>query len=297
MNEYSHRFSSSQPEVLGYAGEGLIKTVSEIEGMRAAGALAARTLAYACSFAKPGITTNYINHKTESFIRKRGAIPAPLNYGETESRPPFPKSICTSVNEVICHGIPGKTKLKNGDIVCIDITVILDGFHGDSACTVPVGKVSKNARDLMKDTLACLRRGIDAAREGNRLLDIGRAIQAYGESKGRGVVEEFVGHGIGRNFHEPPQVSHVAELRSETPHALEDLSLVPGMIFTIEPMINEASWKSVVLEDGWTAITEDRREISSQYEHTILITPHGELPEILTLLPDSNSDAPAGYEP
>ena len=281
-----------------YAGDGLIKTASEIEGMRAAGALAARTLAYACNLVKPGISTNYINHKTESFIRKKGATPAPLNYGGNESRPPFPKSICTSINEVICHGIPGKTKLKEGDIICIDVTVILNGFHGDTASTVPVGKVSKEASELMRDTLMCLRKGIDAARAGNQLLDIGRAIQTYGESKGRGVVEEFVGHGIGRNFHEPPQVSHVGVCHGDG-RELDDMELVPGMIFTIEPMLNESFWRSELLTDGWTAITarrrEGRRELSAQYEHTILVQPDGKPAETLTAF--GNSDAPYSYEP
>ena len=289
------RWDSSAPPQIGYEGDGLIKTPEEIEGMRAAGKLAARTLAYACSLVKPGVATNYINYKTDSFIRKKGALPAPLNYGETEDRPAFPKSICTSINEVICHGIPGKTKLKNGDIVCIDVTVILNGFHGDTACTVPVGKVSKEARELMKDTLECLRKGIDAARAGNQLLDVGRAIQEYGESHGRGVVEEFVGHGIGRNFHEHPQVSHVGVCRSGEDRRLEDMKLEPGAIFTVEPMINEGTWASEILPDGWTAITKDRLW-SAQFEHTLLITPAGP-PEILTLLHGSKTDAPAGYQP
>ena len=294
------QYNSNYPPIQKYIGDGLIKTEDEIAGMRLAGALAARTLAYACSLVKPGVTTNYIDHKTESFIRKRGATPAPLNYGETESRPPFPKSICTSVNEVICHGIPGKTKLKSGDIVCIDVTVNLNGFHGDTAATVPVGKVSKAARGLMRDTLMCLRKGIDAARAGNQLLDIGRAIQAYGESKGRGVVEEFVGHGIGRNFHEPPQVSHVGVCRGEE-RELDDIELLPGMVFTIEPMLNESFWGSELLPDGWTAITlgprelSAHRELSAQYEHTILVRHGGQPAEILTSF--SDSDAPCGYEP
>lgn len=290
MNKYD---SSIAPSI-GYEGDGLIKTEAEINGMRAAGKLAARTLVYACNLVKPGVTTNYINTKTEAFIRKNGALPAPLNYGGNESRPPYPKSICTSVNEVICHGIPGKYKLKEGDIICIDVTVILKGFHGDNACTVPVGKARPAVQSLMKDALACLRAGIGAAKAGARLLDVSRAIQTLGEGRGRGVVEEFVGHGIGRYFHEHPQVSHVANPHGDEmePH---DMELLPGMTFTIEPMINAGTWKSQMLEDGWTALTADR-QLSAQYEHTILITDQG-APEILTRKPGSKTDAPAGYEP
>ncbi len=271
------------------------KSRSEIEKMRDAGKLAAETLAYAIGLVKPGVTTGYIDNKVDSFIRKHNAVPAPLGYGETRNRPAFPKSICTSVNEVICHGIPGKRELKEGDIICIDVTVILDGFHGDNATTVPVGNVGDEARALMRGTLESLRRGIEAARNGAKLLDVGRAIQTYAESLGYGVVEDFVGHGLGRKFHEEPQVPHVAESRGAGGGRTPNPTLKPGMTFTIEPMINAGTWRSEPLPDGWTAITADR-SLSAQYEHTILVVEKGP-PEILTQMPGTKSWAPAGYEP
>ncbi|MGE3850338.1 MAG: type I methionyl aminopeptidase [Planctomycetota bacterium] len=264
--------------------------------MRAAGKLAAQTLRYAIDLVKPGVTTGQIDKKVEAYIRKHDAIPAPLGYGEAPGRPPFPRSICTSINEVICHGIPGKQELKEGDIICIDVTVILDGFHGDTCCTVPVGAVSENATKLMRVTLDCLRKGIAAAKGGNHLVDVGDAIQTYAEGLGYGVVQDFVGHGLGRKFHEPPQVSHVARPRGRERSKPENPKLIKGMTFTIEPMINEGTWEQVTLGDGWTAITKDRK-LSAQYEHSILINKFGEAPEILTLLPGADTDAPAGFQP
>lgn len=272
-----------------------IKSAVEIEKMRAAGQLAAQTLAYAISLVKPGITTGEIDQKVDKFIRKHNAIPAPYKYGKTRDRPAFPKSICTSINEVICHGIPGKRELIEGDIVCIDVTVILGGYHGDNASTVPVGKVKPNAMRLMQVTLESLRQGIAAAKGGARLLDVGDAIQKYAEALGYGVVEEFVGHGIGKSFHEEPTVNHV-----KFPHGskgkMANPKLASGMAFTIEPMVNEGDWRSVTLPDGWTAITNDGK-LSAQYEHTILIRGSNEPPEILTLLPGADTNAPGGYDP
>ena len=271
------------------------KSSAELEKMRAAGSLAARTLQYALSLAQPGVTTNYIDTKADTFIRDHGATPAPFKYGKTDSRPAFPKSICTSVNEVVCHGIPGKQVLKDGDLICIDVTVILDGFHGDTCSTVPVGEVDEASRQLMRVTLTSLRKGIAAATANARLRDVGDAIQTYAEGLGYGVVEDFVGHGIGRKFHEDPQVSHVARRRSDGEGRISNPRLRPGMTFTIEPMVNEGSWETETLEDGWTAVTVDGTR-SAQYEHTIAVQKSGP-PEILTLLPGAATDAPAGFEP
>ncbi len=273
-----------------------IKSEAELEKMRFAGRLAARTLRYALDLVKPGVATGHIDKRVDAWIRKRNAIPAPYHYGETPDRPPFPRSICTSVNEVICHGIPGKRVLLEGDIVCIDVTVIIDGFHGDTAATVSVGEVADAARQLMVDTLECLRRGVAAAQGGARLVDVGEAIQSFAEGRGLGVVEDFVGHGLGRKFHEPPQVSHVAHPRGNRSARPDNPRLIKGMTFTIEPMINAGTWEQVTLDDGWTAITGDRK-LSAQYEHTIAIGPPGAAPEILTLFDDGATDAPAGYEP
>lgn len=273
------------------------KTDQEIQKMRRAGALAAKALQYAISLVKPGISTNYIDTKVDKWIRKHGGFPAAYRYGETDDRPAFPKSICMSVNEVICHGIPGKYKLRNGDIVGIDVALFLDGYIGDTASTVPVGKVSDTVREFLSDAYGSMLEGISVAQAGKRLLDIGRAIQEHAEEKGYGVVEGFVGHGVGTEFHELPQVSHVAKLRGEHDPSQElmDCELIPGMTFTVEPMINEGTWSALVMDDGWTVVTEDRK-LSAQYEHTILITEEGS-PEILTLLPDNQNRGPGGFQP
>ena len=260
-----------------------IKTKAEIEGMRAAGRLASQCLQWIVEQVEPGMNTEQIHDLQMQFAKKHNARPAPLNYKG------FPKSICTSINEVICHGIP-KTKdvLKEGDIVGIDVTLVLDGFYGDNATTIAVGEVAEPARKLMQDTLESLRRGIDAARPGNRLGDIGHAIQSFAEGEGHSVVRDFVGHGIGKEFHEEPQVMHYGE-------AGQGKRLKSGMTFTIEPMINEGTWKCKVLRDGWTAVTLDGK-LSAQYEHTIAITPEGY--EIMTCQNDDGSWEPPGrYTP
>ncbi len=245
-----------------------IKTKDELEGMRKAGRLASECLQWITSQIEPGMNTQDIDDLQVQFVEKHGVRAAPLNYRG------FPKSICTSINEVICHGIPTKTDiLKEGDIVGVDVTLIVDGFHGDNAATVPVGQVSEEANALMRATLEALRRGIAVVKPGKRLGDIGHAIQSFAERQGYGVVEDFVGHGIGRKFHEEPQVSHVGKPRT-------GVRLRPGMTFTIEPMINQGAPGTKVLTDGWTAVTTDGG-LSAQYEHTIAVTADGF--EILTM--------------
>lgn len=248
----------------------VLKSPQEIEILRRAGKLAAQTLVMIEKFVKPGVTTLELNDICHDFILSAGAIPAPLNYKG------FPKSICTSVNEVVCHGIPtNKQVLKDGDIINIDVTTIVEGFHGDTSRTFMVGNsVSAAARKLVSTTEKCLMRGIEAVKAGGRVGDIGNAIQKLAEAEGYTVVRDFVGHGIGRVFHEDPQIMHYGETG-------KGVRLEPGMTFTIEPMINAGDWRIKVLRDGWTAVTLDR-SLSAQFEHTIAIHESGEV-EILTL--------------
>ncbi|RMF26786.1 MAG: type I methionyl aminopeptidase [Cyanobacteria bacterium J083] len=241
----------------------------EIEKMRTAGRLAAELLEHLGKMVKPGVTTLEINDEAERWTQAKGAKSAPLGYHG------FPKSICTSVNEVICHGIPSKKQiLKEGDIINIDVTPIVDGYHGDTSKTFFVGKPSEEARKLVEVTEECLRRGIAEVKPGARIGDIGAAIQEYAESFGYSVVRDFVGHGISRIFHTAPQIPHYG-VRGK------GKKIKPGMVFTIEPMINEGTWEAVMLDDGWTAITKDGK-LSAQFEHTIAVTPDGV--EILTQL-------------
>lgn len=253
-----------------------IKSPGEIDAMRAACRLAARTLKMAGALVKPGITTEEINEAVHTYTLEAGAVPAPLNYGADPHRgvPPFPKSVCTSINEVVCHGIPSKKDvLKEGDIVNIDVTTILDGFHGDTSRTFLVGQVSPEAKQLVEVTWESLHRGIRAIRPGGRIRDIGAAIQDYAESFGYGVVREYVGHGIGRTFHEEPQIPH---FRSSG----KNPRLQSGMTFTVEPMINLGTHETVLDPiDRWTVRTADRK-LSAQFEHTILV--HDDGYEILT---------------
>ncbi len=239
-----------------------LKTDEEIEKIRKSGTLAANTLRIIEPYIKPGITTLELNQICHNYIVEHGAIPAPLNYRG------FPKSICTSINEVICHGIPSaREKLKEGDIINIDVTTILDGYFGDCSKTFFVGQCSSRAHDLVETTKRCMYLGIDAVKVGGHLGDIGEAIQTYARSKSYSVVIDFVGHGIGTHFHEDPQVFHVGiRGRGE--------KLVPGMVFTIEPMINEGTHKMKVLSNGWTAVTRDKK-LSAQFEHTIGIKSDG----------------------
>jgi methionyl aminopeptidase len=250
-----------------------VQTEEDIVKMRLAGALAAQVLDMIGEHVRPGITTAEIDAICHRYIvDELGCIPAPLNYSNGSS-PPFPKSICTSVNHVVCHGIPtDKKQLKNGDTVNIDVTVIKDGYHGDTSKMFPVGKVSVLAERLIRVTQECLYRGIAAVRDGARLGDIGHAIQSHAEANHFSVVREFCGHGIGRTFHDEPQVLHYG--RPGTGRLLEE-----GMTFTIEPMINAGARHVKILPDQWTVVTKDHK-LSAQWEHTIMVTKTGA--EVLT---------------
>lgn len=254
-----------------------IKTASEIEKMRIAGRLAADVLQMIEPFVKKGVTTEELNQLCHDYIvNEQQAIPAPLNYGN----PPFPKSICTSVNHVICHGIPADKKLKEGDSVNIDVTVIKDGYHGDTSKMFVVGKPTILAERLIRVTQEALYMAIKIVKPGVRLGDIGHVIQQYAESHNYTIVREYCGHGIGANFHEDPQVVHYG--KPNTGEVLEE-----GMCFTIEPMINAGQRYSKVLPDKWTVVTKDR-SLSAQWEHTLLVTKNGV--EILTLRDDETID-------
>jgi methionyl aminopeptidase len=238
-----------------------IKSPKEVEAMRRACRIAAETLLEVADLIRPGITTDEINRFVHDDTLRRGARPAPLNYHG------FPKSVCTSVNEVVCHGIPGPQRLKDGDIINVDVTSIVDGFHGDTSATFYVGQPSKAARHVTEIARRALELGIRQVREGARLGDIGAAIQEFAEGEGCSVVRAFVGHGIGRRFHEPPQVSHVGTRGS-------GLRLKAGMCFTIEPMINAGGYEVDILDDGWTVVTRDG-SLSAQFEHTLVVTKTG----------------------
>jgi methionyl aminopeptidase len=252
-----------------------IKTADEIEKMRVAGRLAGEQLDYIGQFVKAGITTADLDKICHDYtINVQNAIPAPLNYAPSGHNP-YPKSICTSVNHQVCHGVPSDKKLKNGDIINVDVTVIKDGFHGDSSRMYYVGEPSIQARRLCEITYECLWLGIKAVKPGARLGDIGHVIQRHAENNGFSVVREFCGHGIGREFHEDPQVLHYG--KAGTGPKLE-----PGMIFTIEPMINAGRRDIRQLGDGWTIVTKDH-SLSAQWEHTILVSESGF--EVLTASP------------
>ncbi len=245
-----------------------IKTPEEIEKMRVAGRLAAEVLEMIVPHVKAGVTTGELDAICHDYIvNVQQAIPAPLNYRG------FPRSICTSINHQVCHGIPGNRRLKNGDIVNIDVTVIKDGFHGDTSRMFLIGETSVIARRVVRVAWECLRIGIQMVRPGVRLGDIGHAIQTHAEANNCSVVREYCGHGIGREFHEEPQVLHYG--RPGT-----GLELVPGMTFTIEPMVNAGKRHTKLLPDGWTVVTKDH-SLSAQWEHTILVTDTGF--EVLTL--------------
>ncbi len=246
----------------------VIKTPDEIEKMRIACRLAAEVLEMIEPYVNPGITTNEINDICHDFIvNTQRAIPAPLNYRG------FPKSICTSINHQVCHGIPGGKRLKRGDIVNIDITIIKDGFHGDTSKMFFIGEPSILARRLVNVTQEALFVGIEQVKPGAQSSDIGSAIQQFAEAKNYTIVREYCGHGIGREFHEEPQIVHY-----KTPNG--GVTLQPGMCFTIEPMVNAGKRNVKVLPDNWTVVTKDR-SLSAQWEHTLLVTEEG--CEILTL--------------
>lgn len=250
-----------------------LKTPQEIEKMRVAGRLTAEVLDYITPHVRSGITTGELDRLCHDYmVDVQGSIPAPLNYAPPGYRP-YPKSVCTSVNHQVCHGVPGERQLKNGDIVNIDVTVIKDGYHGDSSRMFPVGDTSVQARRLCEITFECLWLGIAQVRASAHLGDIGHAIQQQAEKSGYSVVREFCGHGIGANFHEEPQVLHYGR-----PHT--GVRLEAGMIFTIEPMINAGKAAIRTMADGWTIVTKDH-SLSAQWEHTILVTETGY--EVLTM--------------
>ncbi|HYH41329.1 MAG TPA: type I methionyl aminopeptidase [Burkholderiales bacterium] len=250
-----------------------LKSIEEIAKMRVAGRLAAEVLDYIGPLIKAGMTTGEVDRLCHDYIvAEQQATPAPLNYAPPGYQP-YPKSICTSVNHVVCHGVPGEKKLKPGDIVNVDITVIKDSYHGDTSRMFYVGQPSIQAKRLCEVTYECMWRGIEVVRAGAQLGDIGHAVQSHAEAQGFSVVREFCGHGIGRKFHEDPQVLHYG--RPGTGMRLE-----AGMIFTVEPMINAGKADIRQLGDGWTIVTKDH-SLSAQWEHTVLVTDQGY--EVLTV--------------
>ena len=250
-----------------------IKTPEEIAKMRIAGKLAAEVLLMIGEHIKPGITTDTLNSICHEYIvNVQKAVPAPLNYRG------FPKSICTSVNHQVCHGIPGNKKLKNGDIINLDVTVIKDRYHGDSSMMFCVGNPSVKAKRLVEITYQAMKIGISMVKPGNRLGDIGNAIQRFVESHHCSVVREYCGHGIGLEFHEEPQVLHYGEPGT-------GMELVPGMTFTIEPMVNAGKSHVKLLPDNWTVVTKDH-SLSAQWEHTVLVTENGH--QVLTQRPQES---------
>ena len=238
-----------------------LKEPADIEAIRKAGRLVVETLDRVEAELKPGLTTEDINTLVHEITIKNGAVPAPLNYKG------FPKSVCTSVNEVICHGIPGDYSLKSGDIINVDVTPILDGYYADASKTYFVGAPGPDAQKIVEVARDCLKIGMSQVKPGNTLGDVGWAIQQHAESRGCSVVREFVGHGVGFDFHEPPQVLHYGEKGM-------GIVLVPGMVFTIEPMINLGKKELVILADKWTAVTKDG-SLSAQFEQTLHVTPDG----------------------
>ncbi len=240
------------------------------EGMRRAGRLAAETLDFIVPAIKPGVSTGELDRLCHDFIVSHGAVPAPLNYRG------FPRSICTSVNHVVCHGIPSEDKvLADGDIINIDVTTILDGWHGDTSRMFEVGEVRLKAHRLIEVTYEAMMRGIAAVRPGGTTGDIGFAIQSFAEAHRYSVVRDFCGHGLGRVFHDSPSILHFGEPGEGVP-------LREGMFFTVEPMINAGKFAVKILGDGWTAVTKDR-SLSAQFEHSVGVTPDG--CEIFTLSP------------
>jgi len=255
-----------------------LHTLADFAPMRAAGRLAAEALDMIAPHVRPGVSTLQLDTLCHEFILAHGAIPAPLGYRG------YPKSICTSINHVVCHGIPGDRKLENGDVINIDVTVILDGWHGDSSRMYVAGTANTKARNLIDVTYESLMRGIAVVKPGATFGDIGHAIQAFVESHRFSVVRDFCGHGIGRQFHEPPNVLHFGR-------AGEGAVMKPGMFFTIEPMVNAGRPEVKVLDDGWTAVTRDR-SLSAQFEHMVGVTEAG--CEIFTLSPMGMHKPPYG---
>lgn len=238
-----------------------IHTEADFDGMRKAGKLAAQTLDFIIPHVKPGVTTGELDTLCHNFITARDAIPAPLNYRG------FPKSICTSINHVVCHGIPGDKKLRDGDTLNIDVTVILDGWYGDTSRMMPVGKIGVKAHKLIDATFEAMWAGIRAVKPGATTGDIGHAIQTYAEGLRYSVVRDFCGHGLGRVFHDMPNILHYG-------NPGEGHRLKQGMFFTIEPMINAGRFDVKILSDGWTAVTRDK-SLSAQFEHSLGVTADG----------------------
>jgi len=238
-----------------------IKSAKDLEALRRSCRLAAETLLTVGDRLGAGMTTLALDELVHKYIVDHGAFPSPLGYHG------FPKSVCTSINDVVCHGIPSKRKLRDGDIINIDVTCKLDGFHGDTSATFYIGKPSAQAKHLVEVTRRCLEIGIEQVRPGARIGDIGWAIEKHAHGERCSVVRDFVGHGIGREFHEGPQVPHFGD-------ADRGPRMVPGMVFTIEPMINLGGWELEILEDGWTAVTKDGK-LSAQFEHTLAVTEQG----------------------
>ena len=253
----------------------VLKSAEDIEKMRTAGRLASEALDFITPYVKPGVTTGQLDKLCHDYmVNEQQTTPAPLNYAPPGHRP-YPASICTSVNHQVCHGIPGEKLLKHGDIVNIDITVIKDGYHGDTSRMFYVGDPSIQSKRLCEITYESMWRGIQKVKPGARLGDIGHAIQSFAEKAGYSVVREFCGHGIGKKFHEDPQVLHYGKPGT-------GIELKPGMIFTVEPMINAGKKDIRMLNDGWTVVTADH-SLSAQWEHTVLVTDEGF--EVLTVSP------------
>jgi methionyl aminopeptidase len=250
-----------------------LKSSKELEKMRRAGRVVGECHALVKAAIRPGITTGELDRIVADHLRARGATSPFLHY-RIRGSPPFPGTICASVNEVIVHGIPGKRVLKEGDIISVDIGAILDGYVGDSAWTYPVGAVSPATQRLLQVTEECLWAALALARAGNRTGDIGHAIQSYAEARGFGVVRKYISHGVGRKMHEDPDIRNYGEPG-------KGILLRPGMTLAIEPMITQGNYESRELDDGWTVVTIDGK-IAAHFEHTIAITPEGE-PEIMTL--------------
>jgi len=242
-------------------------TKKDFELLKLAGKITSNSLNYIEKIIKPGISTNLIDEEINIFLKKNNAYSAPLFYRG------YPKSVCTSINHIVCHGIPSEKILNEGDIVNVDVTAVLNGYHGDASKTFCVGDVSLKAKKLVQTTHESMMEGINILKPGIKLGDIGFAIQSYAEAKGFSVVRDFCGHGVGKSFHEEPNILHYGKKG-------DGIEILEGMVFTVEPMINEGSYETKVLKDGWTAVTKDK-SLSAQFEHTVGITSNGF--EIFTL--------------
>ena len=266
-------------------GEIRLHSAEDFEGMRKAGALAAACLDMVAEIVEPGVSTQAIDDKIREFVFDHGSVPATIGYRG------YRHSSCISLNHVICHGIPGPKALKNGDIMNIDVTVIVDGWHGDTSRMYFAGEPKVKARRLVETTYECMMAGIEAIKPGATLRDIGRAIQNLAEQEGFSVVRDFCGHGLGRVFHDAPNVVHYAEYRDRFGgvHRAPETALEPGMFFTVEPMINEGKPDVKLLKDGWTAVSRDK-SLSAQFEHSVAVTEDGF--EIFTSSPKGRNKPP-----